>query len=206
MSIILQGFVDGSIVLQGYGGGTPVVLPTLIVEDGTAKVDAESFCSVDFADDYFLRRMVTSWASLTLSQKEADLRKATDYLEQEFRLRWAGYKYTSTQALSWPRWEVYNVDTAYGYYGWTNYVGYNTVPEVVKKATAELALKASRGDLSTDVSRLKDRVKVGPVDITYSHSDWNQNKIYTVVEGWLAPFLANYAKNGMAHVVRLERS
>lgn len=206
-AIILQGYDGGNLVLQGYDDSSPGV-STLIVEDGTAKPDAESFCSVAYADDYFTRRGITAWTDLALFDKEVALRLATDYIEQEYRLRWMGYKFTVAQALSWPRWEVYNLDVAYGYYGWANYVGYNTVPDLVIRGTAELALKSRSGPLTVDGDRLKHRVRIGGnngVDITY---DPNQqlNKVYLAVEGWFAPFLRDYSKPGQAHSISLVRA
>lgn len=213
MSNLILGGFSGNLILQGYDVAIAVVdptLPTLIVEDGSARPDAESFASVAYADDYFLRRKIGAWAALVLSDKEAALRQASDYIEQYYRFKFAGYRYTQAQSLSWPRWEVYSLDTAYGYYGWSNFVGFNTVPDLVKKATVELALRASTGiPLLKDTGRLKQRVRIGGlqgVDITYAPSSYNQNLIYTTVEGYLRPFLQSFSPTGEAHAIRIERA
>jgi hypothetical protein len=67
---------------------------TLTVEDGTGKADAESYISVADADTYFTARNNATWAALSTSDKEAALRKATDYMLQAYRVRWAGMRET----------------------------------------------------------------------------------------------------------------
>jgi hypothetical protein len=77
----------------------------LVVEDGTARADAESYCSVAAADTYHANRGNTVWAALTQTVKEQCLRKATDYMVV-YRNAWDGYRKTTTQALDWPRFMV----------------------------------------------------------------------------------------------------
>lgn len=76
---------------------------SLIVEDGTAKLDAESLVSVAFADDYFDKRGNVAWLDLDDSAKEAALRIATDYVEAFYSSRFRGFRTNPAQALSWPR-------------------------------------------------------------------------------------------------------
>ena len=208
--MILQG-LGGNLILQGFGPGSGVVvpevpLPTLVVEDGTGKWDAEAFCTVTYADDYHLRRGgPTIWSGLSTAKKEAALRRATDYMEEEFRARWLGSRAKIDQALSWPRWDVEHVD--YRLFGsqWTAHVGWDRVPDIVKKANAQLALKAASGPLSNDTGRLKQSAKIGPISVTYANSATNQNTVFTAVENTLRPLLKDFARPGEAHSVRLER-
>lgn len=163
---------------------------TITVEDGTGKADAESFCTVAFADQYFSARSVAAWAVGTDADKEARLRKATDYLEQLYRQSWAGYRVTSTQALSWPRAWVPLPDTPGGYASLPAYVPNNTVPDAVKKACAELALRAISGDLAPDVERVTTSETVGPITVQYSDSA-PAVTTYRVIENLLRPYFGN---------------
>lgn len=138
----------------------------IIVEDGTGKPDAESFCTVAFADQYFSARNVLTWTG-TDATKEAYLRAATDYMEQVYRMRWAGSRTTSTQALSWPRYSVPLKDSPGGRSGYPAYVGSNVVPVAVQRACAELALRAIAGPLAPDIGRLKSRTRIGPIEVDY---------------------------------------
>lgn len=165
---------------------------TLIVEDGSAKVDAESFCTVAFADDYHDKRGNAAWAAKGLGAKEAALRVATDYMEQVYRLQWDGYRYTLTQALSWPRWEVRRPDALYGYRMWASYIGFDTVPDLIKMACSDLALRALTAPLIKDIGPLKSRVKVGPIETEYVVSSLDKQVQYASVNSWLAPFMGSH--------------
>jgi hypothetical protein len=134
----------------------------LIVEDGTGKSDAESFISVADADTYHSNRANTAWAALTTANKEAYLRRATDYMEQVYRMRWFGFRKTTTQALDWPRINVMVEDIAVSFM-----VSTTIVPTEVKNACAEMALKASTATLAADIQREKVRTKVGPIEVEY---------------------------------------
>jgi len=141
---------------------------TIIVEDGTGKANAESYCTVAFADQYFSARNIPSWAAVgTDATKESLLRAATDYMEQVYRMRWAGARTTSTQALSWPRYAVPLKDYPGGYAGFPSYVANNVVPDAVQRACAELALRAISGPLAPDIGRIKSRTKIGPIEVDY---------------------------------------
>jgi hypothetical protein len=168
----------------------------LIVEDGTAKTDAESYIGVTDANTYHANRGNTTWTALTDEQCEQALRKATDYMTQVYRLRWKGYRVTATQALDWPRSMVERPDFAY-----TSVNGYTTidgmyyfpsdeVPVEVQRACAELALIASTTDLNPSISRRTIREKVDVIEVEYDpHSP-----LYTqfrAIDGMLAPFLTS---------------
>ncbi len=109
----------------------------LITEDGSGKADAESFASVADADAWHAARGNAAWAALTAGEKEINLRKATDYMQQSYRSAWAGQRVTSTQALDWPRYDVPLKDLPGSYYP------SDTVPAEVRNACIMLALKAS---------------------------------------------------------------
>lgn len=162
---------------------------TLTVENGTGKPDAESLCSVAFADAYFSARNVSAWTG-TEAEKEAYLRAATDYMEQVYRLRWAGCRVTSTQALSWPRANVPMRDAPGGFGSLPAYLAQDVVPMPVQKACAELALRSISGPLAPDVGRLKARVKVGPLETEYVQGA-SAVTTYRVADNLVAPYLGN---------------
>lgn len=124
----------------------------LIVEDGTGVTNANSLCSVAFADAYFAERGITSWAGDSATVKGPALIRATDYIEARFGLRFKGSKSEDDQALSWPRDDV------------------DILPIPISKATAEYALRALTQTLAPDPvidpsNRLVyiDASKVGPI-------------------------------------------
>lgn len=170
----------------------------LVVEDGTGKADAESYCSVASATAYHAARGNDDWAALTDTLREQCLRRATDALVQMFRGRWAGTRVNTTQALDWPRSNVPITDGP-GAGRWTNYYPFDTVPAAVANACAELALRAITADLIADGSQALIREKIGPLEIEYQPGS-NDGANYRAIESMLAPFLS--ANSGQIHLVR----
>jgi hypothetical protein len=175
----------------------------LIVEDGTGLVDAESYIAVADATTYHANRGNAAWAALASDAvREQLLRKATDYMVQVYRLRWKGWRVTTTQALDWPRSEVERADyAALQTNGYTTisgdyYYPADEVPREVTWACAELALKANDGDLAADIEQLIKREKVGPIEVEYA--DYSRaEKVFRAIDLLLAPFL-----NGMSGTFR----
>ena len=130
----------------------------LVTETGTGSNTSESFCSVADALAYFTARGNTVWLALTTAQQEVALRKSTDYMEAVYSQRWAGTRTTSTQALSWPRYNVF----VNGYV-----TSSSAVPKMVISACAELALRASAGELLSDSTQQKTRTKVDVIEVEY---------------------------------------
>lgn len=132
----------------------------LIVEDGTGLAAAESYISVTNADTYFANRGNTAWPLLTVPQKEQALRKATDWIEGKYSDDWKGHRVQFVQALSWPRYGA----KVNGYYLFSNYV-----PLQITYACAELAVRASAIDLSTDfIGPVVFSEEIGPIKTTYA--------------------------------------
>lgn len=145
---------------------------TLIVEDGTGKVDAQSYIDVAFADAYFTARGVAAWTGSNTVKEQAILR-AMDYLEN--RWRWLGYaEFPDTpQALRWPRVYVYEEGRAV-----------TGIPLRLKQATAEYALRALTGELQPDPTAqangmqvVGSREKVGPIETEVSYLAGSQSSI-----------------------------
>ncbi len=68
---------------------------TIIVEDGTGVPSANSYETVAAADTYLSdrnRQEENSWDDLTTPEKEANLVKATDFIEQRWGLRFLGQR------------------------------------------------------------------------------------------------------------------
>lgn len=161
----------------------------LIVENGTGLSTAESYISVADADARHTALGNTDWTGID-AVKEAALRRATVFMEQNYRQRWKGTRLLRAQALSWPRYGAI-VD------GWA--LESTIVPDDVANACADLALKALAGPLTEDQTRAVIREKVGPLETEYSaHSP--QGTRYVAVCGSLAPYLSGGA--GMACIVR----
>ena len=177
---------------------------SLIVETGAGLPNAESYISVADATAYHAARGNTAWAALADdTTREQLLRKATDFMEQNYRSRWAGYMLTLTQALAWPRFEVpvkgYAVTGLGAASGFGAYYPSNVVPAQVANACAELALRAATADLSPDKGPQKQSFKVGPISTTYV-AGTRQNTMFTAIEGILADFLS--FGNSTVQVVR----
>ena len=152
----------------------------LEVEDGTGKSTAESYISVADASTYHTARGNAAWAALASDTvREQCLRKATDYMEQVYRSRWQGCRVGETQALSWPRYDVevegYAIDS-------------DVVPDAVKRACAELALRASAADLNPDLTQGVLSEQVGSISVTYDKAS-PQFTRYRAIDALLSPYL-----------------
>lgn len=153
---------------------------TLIVETGAGLSDAESYCSVAFADQYHGDRGNTSWFSGC--DREAALRKATDFMMQRYGQKWLGYRRYSTQALDWPRVSIV-VDKYI-------VVEPDIVPLDIQKVCAELAYRSLTSSLDADLSQGVTRTKVGPIEVEYDRNS-SQKVIYGSVENTLSKYLTS---------------
>lgn len=161
----------------------------LIVENGTGMATAESYISVDDASTRLAALGLTNWATLSTTEMEQALRRATVFMEQRYRTRWKGTRLLRAQALSWPRYGV-TVD------GWD--IDSDVVPAEVANACADLAFKAVGGDLSPDLERGILREKVGPLETEYD-AFAPQAKRYPAIDQALAAYLTG---GGLSRVVR----
>lgn len=159
----------------------------IIVEDGTGLPNSESYVSVSDATTYHANRGNSAWTALaTDALREQALRKATDYLMQAYRSRWKGYRTKpSTQALDWPRQGVV-VDDAY----LIEYVDDNIIPDELKNACCELALKSVSGELAPDIERETASETVGSLSVSYFQGS-KQHTVYRAIDMMLRPLLKN---------------
>ena len=170
---------------------------SLTVETGAVVAGAESYISVADATAYHLARGNTPWSTLTTSQMEEALRRATDYMVQNYRQRWKGDRKSLTQMLDWPRLDVYLDEV-----GLEDYVAVanDSVPEEVRRACAELSLRAAAGELADDLERGVLSETVGPISVTYDSTD-QQGKRYRSIDMMLSPYIEGSSMN-----VRIGRS
>lgn len=167
----------------------------MIVEDGTGKSDANSFASVSFADAYFAARGGAAWALLATGVKEANLIKATDYVEATYSQNWKGSKGSAEQALSWPR--RYVVIDGFD-------VASNHIPPVLMNAVCELALKVQDGPLIEDQAQKVVKKKVDVLETTYADNS-DPAKRYPLVSRMLAPLTVSSTDGAGFQAVKLVR-
>lgn len=142
----------------------------LIVEDGTGKSDAESYVSVADCITYADNRGLT-FSSSTTALQEQSLRRATVWIDGEYRNRFTGYRNDGRdQALEWPRSSGQNQSPPYGS------IANDAVPQEVINASCEAAVRelATPGQLTPDVTmgKVQKSVRVvGAVAVEYAASN-----------------------------------
>jgi len=171
----------------------------IIVEDGTGLTNAETYTSVAEATAYFAARGNEAWADV--ENKEAALRKATDYMMQAYREHWKGYRVKADQALDWPRYQVPREGPGGAFYGGIDYYPHTVVPTEIKNACAELALVAASQDLMPNLERAKRHVSIGPISVSYDRGSAESTR-FRAVDMTLRPFLKNLGNGVMRSVER----
>lgn len=169
----------------------------LNVEDGTSKADSDSYVSVSDADAYMSSRGYSEWGTLSDTEKEQAIRRATTYMLGEYRSRWVGYRATPTQALDWPRIKVVLRDVGPCEYRYPT----NVVPPEVVNACIELSLKAAKGELLEDEEARVIESTIGPITTKYNPADTSRVK-YLQVENMLKTFLSDGGSSFMVKLVR----
>ncbi len=165
---------------------------SLIVETGTGAANSESYASVAESDLYHDARGNLPWLTLSTTEKEESLRRATDYIEQVYGLSFKGLRVKREQALSWPRYTV----EIYGYYNDSN-----VIPTQLKNANLALSYKAAQGNLSPDLTQAVKREKVDVLEVEYMDSS-SQLVRFREIDNLLAPLLTSSPSGAMRPVVR----
>lgn len=161
-----------------------------VVEDGTGKPDANSYIPVEYADDYFQLRGNETWTFIQDPvEKERALVQATDYIDARWGSLLASVRTTDTQALEFPRkkWEG--------------------IPETLKKATCEYAVRALIQPLAPDPvvdesghTVLESKEKVGPIEETKKYADYSSDgivwRVYPSADAYMRPLLNAGAVGG----------
>ena len=159
----------------------------IVVENGTGLTNADSYVSIADADIYLaVHHSSSTWDALDTPAKEIALKKATRYLDHIYGDRWVGKRLKQEMSLDWPRYHAYDED------GWL--LDTDAVPQRIKDATAELALRSYSNELISDLTTpgtiKRERSKVGPLEeeIEYAGGRGQQRK-YVEVECILKPLL-----------------
>lgn len=173
----------------------------LIVETGAGIPGAESYVSAADALTYHANRVNSSWAAADTATQEAKLREATAYVDGTYRRRWKGWRIE--QALEWPRYEVTisgalqrNVSSG-GFIGGA-YLPYNQIPQRLKDAVCEAALRALSGPLLADLDQTVAREKVGTMETWYV-AGAEVATTYPALDALLSGLLTS---SGMGDVIR----
>lgn len=72
-----------------------------IVEDGTCVSNANSYISLEDANQYMTNKGREDWLALSDEQKKISIIKGTEYVDNLYR--WRGQRLGIAQNLSWPR-------------------------------------------------------------------------------------------------------
>lgn len=149
---------------------------TIVVEDGTGLSTAETYITVAAFKAYCDARGM-SYSAYTDANIEAALRKATDYLDSKWRFK--GVRLVSTQALSFPRSDLTDLD---GY-------AVTGLPARLKAAESELTFRALSADLYEDMDRsgMVKSETVGPISTTYVDGA-PAGKLFTIADRLLSPY------------------
>ncbi len=171
---------------------------TLIKEDGTGKVDANSYANAADGDAYHDGHLyATAWTGATTGKKEAALVMATRLIDSQFQFD--GGKLNEEQSLQWPRENCHDPDADGG-----GTVASNVVPKLVIQATCEMARELIVADRTASPAGegLKYQ-NVGTTQTGYDKSD-TRPVISRVAQAMLAKYGTLLNRKG--GVVRLVRS
>lgn len=174
----------------------------LTVEDGTLVSSANTFVSLATADEYHqYRGHVSTWSGdgttfYTAEQRSSALIRAADYLCRHYH--WKGERYDEYQALCWPRDGLYDLD------GFA--ISTTIIPDDIKWAQCELALKALTNDLDADQDR-GGRIKsesIGEISVTYMDGA-PSGKTWTNVDRLVGPYVKG-KRSTISPTVEVKRS
>lgn len=162
----------------------------LIVEDGTCVPNANSYVSLDYADEYMLNTGKTEWASKTDDEKKSFLINATRYIDRTYsKIGWKGQKkYHRHQSLCFPRVELFDKDG-------DEVLG---IPKELMEAVCEagyISITTSLFDIK-DASGSVKRQKVDVLEVEYySEEDSSGGYIsrFSILDSLLSDF---YKKKG----------
>jgi hypothetical protein len=134
---------------------------TFIVETGLGIANANSYVTVEEADDYMASNIHgrDAWNALDVEDKQHLLVWSTRFIDQ--RAIWNGYKSSAGNSLRWPRSGVYDRDKYY--------VDDFSIPTPVKQAVVELAAYLLVADPNvTQGSDGLSKLKVDVIELTFN--------------------------------------
>jgi hypothetical protein len=162
--------------------------PAFTVEDGSAKTDANAYCTTAYVDQYNAdHEQRASWLQ---ANKQLCIRLATQYLEMRYRRRFRGQRWSETQALGYPRTDFEDDD------GYSVTSGSSaSMPARLTDACAELALNVADGDtlfasFSPEIESLSISNEAKSESVSYrGAAQASTTKVYPRVDMLLAPLL-----------------
>lgn len=146
---------------------------------------ADSYGSVAAADAYCEAHGITAWADLDDEEdKEPALRKATQWMDGQFRGRIKGRKTNATQSLAFPRVGCTDEDG--------NEFDDDVIPAPWLAATFEAAAREADniGTLFPDVDRKTSSEKVGPIAVSYEPGQDGKTDL-TVIDNLVSGLLSS---------------
>lgn len=178
----------------------------LIVEDGTGKPDAESYCDLATIAAYATARglvfVITGGSNE--ADAEAAARRATVWVDARYRARFTGRRtHGRKQALEWPRVDAHDQQCP------PDYLESDEVPQEIIDACCEAAIreKAAPGALSPDVTpgtvAKRERVE-GAVEVEYFRAGGvsDQRPVATVIDDILGSLLGGRGNGLFGKAVR----
>lgn len=150
----------------------------IVVEDGTGKVDAESYASVETTKAYCTARGIAI-SGRADADIEAALREAAVYIDSRWRFK--GRRSSAAQALEFPRSDL------------VDWSGFNVVglPFRVQKAAMSLAVKVMSGESLYEDQARGGRIaseSVAGISVSYENGA-PTGKVYAEAEHLLKPFV-----------------
>ena len=157
----------------------------IVVEDGTGKADAESYVSVEDAEQYASLYGHEDFGAAAEADQEAALRRATRAIDALYGSRFPGARLNGrAQALQWPRSDAYDADG--------EEIASDEIPTEVVSATVEFAIRelTEAGSTMPDLERggAIRSLKAGSVSIEYA-GNATARTVYSIVDGILATLL-----------------
>jgi hypothetical protein len=166
----------------------------LIVEDGTIVAGANAYVTL-VEQAAFIGSIAQPTATDTELERAIIL--ATRYIDGHYRQQWKGRRVEPvTQSLEWPRYgvSISNSLTSSGsaFYdaGFGQmYIPSDTIPQRVKDACCELALRALSGELAADGDASIGRKKIDVIDTEYRNGVLKGSMAYPVIDQLLSDYL-----------------
>lgn len=150
---------------------------SFVVEEGTADPDANSYVTVEFADDYAETNTFHSadWLALSDDTKERLLVRSSKIIDA--RIRWNGDRVDEDSGLRWPRSGVYDRD---GFL-----IADNVIPVILQEAVVEFALYLMSYDWTAPRTNSEFRqIEVGPINIRFDQ-EYSQGAFPDIISSML---------------------
>lgn len=152
----------------------------LVIDATVGGAASNSYVTLAEAEAYFLTRLnVDSWTGTDDIKNRAISQASLRIDFEEFE----GERYTTTQALKWPRTEMTIDNKTYPV---------DEIPVAIKNATYELALYMLGKDMTAaNTNDAYDSVKLGPLEVDFNTVQPSNNELPPYVLDYLTPFLDN---------------